>query len=733
LASYLKEDLNMTTKEIQKAYEGIINSLNKRELKIAFDSLQNFIHAENQLVFADELNVMQETYRQLLHYFVEGSKDPMQTKIYNELAISLYELNDKVIRRILMKDSPQLYYSVKRSLSAHNNNIASLIEDTGSSYYVNNLQGAEALINRLFKYIWTSDAITETEYDCINSSLTVEEKKTDEENRMHGMTILNCQIVSALTLGLLHFFDKKKLKLLFNAAESENEEVRVRAYIGIFLTMYIHQARISLYADIYNRLDTFVENREFTKYTDIIFERFILTRDTEKISTKLREEVIPEIIKLNPKFTSKIQFKDITPEQIENEMNPEWLEQFSNTKIGKKLEEFNRLQEEGSDVMHSSFVHLKSFPFFNEINNWFMPFISDNISFIETDNMSKSLDLFKQVGLICNSDLFSLYFGMRLMPQESKNLMLSQLESQLTEVSKQKKAELISKYDVSEQIAGRYIQDLYRFFKLFSHRNDFFDFFDQRLDFYNIPLLKPYILTEQLFNFAELYLRKDYYKDASDLYEQIKESNRNDDMYYQKTGYCKQMSGDFEGALQDYYKAELLNAESKWLMRRMAQCYKLLKMPEKAIEYFLHYERLEPDNISNLMNLGACYLETKNYQEALKYYFKVEYIDDEGQKALRPVAWCSFLSGKFDHARNYYKKILSHQPVSHDYMNAGHTEWALQNLKGAIEFYKKSIEAANNEYDKFYGEFHNDIPDLINAGIEKSEIPLVLDKLGYEL
>jgi tetratricopeptide (TPR) repeat protein len=718
----------MTTKEVQKVYESIINFLNKRELKIVFDSLQNLLYVENQVVFADELNDMQATYKQLLHYFVEGSKDPMQTKIYNELALSLYELNDKVCRRILIKDSPNLFYSIKRMSTTHNDNITSLVDAIVSSYYANDLQGAETSITHLFKQIWTADSLSETEYSGLDNSLA-----NKEENMAQGIIILNCQIVSALTLGLICFFDKKKLMLLFNAAESEDEEVKIRAYIGVFLTFYIHRSRISLYADIQNRLDTLAENLEFGKYMDIIFERFIQTRDTEKISTKLREEVIPEIIKLNPKFSSKIQFRDITSEQIENEMNPEWLEQFSNTKIGKKLEEFNRLQEEGSDVMHSSFVHLKNFPFFNEINNWFMPFISKSISFLNTDNMSKALDLFKQAGLICNSDLYSLYFGMKLMPDESRNLMLSQLENQLMEVNKQKKAELMTKYDISEYVAGRYIQDLYRFFKLFSRRSEFFDFFNQRLDFYNIPLLKPYIFTRQMFDFAELYLRKNYYQDALDLYEQIKESNKDNDMYYQKTGYCKQMSGDFKGALQDYYKAELLNAESKWLMRRMAQCYRSLRMPEKAIEYFINYDRLDPDNISNLMNSGSCYLETKNYQEALKCYFKVEYLDDGGQRALRPIAWCLFLSGKFDHARNYYKKILSLQPDSHDYMNAGHIEWALQNLKGAVEYYKKSVETVNNEYDKFYSEFSSDIPDLINAGIEKSEIPLVLDRLGYEL
>ncbi|MDR2148574.1 MAG: hypothetical protein LBE91_19210, partial [Tannerella sp.] len=93
----------MDIKEARKIYDNIVNFLNNRELKMAFDSLGNLMETANQIIFRDELNTKQETYRQLLHYFVEGSKDPMQTRIYNELVISLYELNDKLLQRILLK------------------------------------------------------------------------------------------------------------------------------------------------------------------------------------------------------------------------------------------------------------------------------------------------------------------------------------------------------------------------------------------------------------------------------------------------------------------------------------------------------------------------------------------------------------------------------------------------------------------------------------------------------
>ena len=70
-------------------------------------------------------------------------------------------------------------------------------------------------------------------------------------------------------------------------------------------------------------------------------------------------------------------------------------------------------------------------------------------------------------------------------------------------------------------------------------------------------------------------------------------------------------------------------------------------------------------------------------------------------------------------ARKYYKKILEAQPNMQDYLNAGHTEWVLQNNKAALDFYKQAVEKENGDWFKFYNQFEQDIPDLKKAGIEE--------------
>lgn len=718
----------MTLQEINKAYNRIIGSLDSKELKNAFDSIQSLISGSREISFQDKLNELQDTYKYMLRYRIEGAKDPMQEQIYNRIQTSSYELADRIRNKALAIESPLAFYSRRRSLQVQPNvTFENLHLQLSKHYATGNRAEYDAMLIVLFNKIWVSDPFTIEEAAVIKNILF--------DNELPFTA--GCQIVSALMLGLQTAFDPEKLMLLFDAANHENEEIKVRALISILLTLYVYRKRTALYPQITNRLDALSETPGFTKAIRTITLRFILARETEKITRKLQNEIIPEMMKLSPKISNKINLKDITPEQLGEEMNPEWENIFADSSLGKKMEEFSELQQEGADVMHSTFVHLKSFPFFRELSNWLLPFTTEHSSFGDRFNQNNGeklmLDSMTLAAFMCNSDKYSLYFSMMQLPEEAKKMMMNQFDSQATEMIQQNKEELISKRGKLEAITGQYIQDLYRFFKIYPGHLDFNDIFTMPLDFHNLSILRPYISDEEsLSSIAEFYLRKNYFSDALTIFNQLAETNQDSDILFQKIGYCKQMNDDLQGALDAYLRADLLNPGSKWVIRRIAGCYRSLKEPEEALKYYRRYEKLNPDNLSITISIGHCYLELRNYSEALKCFYKVDYLDGNN-KAWRPIAWCSFLTGKYDQARNYYKKILSNQPNTQDLLNAGHTEWALQNIKGAIEFYRQAVEKENRDFYKFQEEFNQDIPDLIVAGIEDTEISLMMDQLRYVL
>jgi tetratricopeptide (TPR) repeat protein len=714
----------MTLKEINQAYNRIISSLDNKEVKSAFDSLQSVISGNREYTFQDTLDQIQETYKYMLRYQMDGIKDPMQEDIYQNILTSAYELADQLRHSLLTPSSPLSFYSQRRQLqSSPEISLDQVHKQLVICYETGNTIKYEELQCLLFSKIWVSDPFTS------NDNVAIKE--------IWNTPILpfsvQCQVASALTLGLQASFDKEKLLLLFDAAQiSTSEEVRMRVFIGILLSLYKYRKRTPLYPKIAERLATLAEEPGFTQTIKSITLRFILARETEKISRKLRDEILPEMMKLN----KKTNLSDFGPD-LSDEKNPEWQNMFSDTSLGKKLEEFSELQQEGADLMHSTFIHLKNFSFFREISNWFLPFSSTHSMLgnrPETGNYKMNIpEAMMSFSFMCNSDKYSLCFSTMQLSEGTRRIMLGQLLSQISGMMEQNKEDAISKRGKAEIIAAQYIQDLYRFFKLHPAHPDFEDIFMWPLDFHNLPILQPYISDpESLITIAEYYLRKNYADDALTIYTHLAKTQKENDMLFQKIGYCLQMGGDIDGALEAYLHADLLNTGSKWLIRRIAGCYRSLKNPREAFKYYHRYEELSPDNLSVQINIGNCLLELKDYNEALKYYFKVDYLDTKSHKAWRPIAWCSFLTGRYDQARNYYKKIIQEDiPDMYDFLNAGHTEWALQNNRKAVEFYLLAIRKEEGNFYKFREQFIQDIPDLIVAGIRETEVPLMLDQLRY--
>ncbi|MDR1746293.1 MAG: tetratricopeptide repeat protein [Tannerella sp.] len=714
----------MTIKEINNSYQHIIELLDEGILNTAFDMLHSLIAGTQRIGFLNTLTQLQETYRYMLRYYAEGTDDPLREQIYINLRADAYKLADEIKHQALLTDAPTIYYINVRTTIKHPIDMQFLINSMIEDYEIENMPNYEFSLDWLFHKIWTTVFLSEEDVNAIRATF----------NDTTCCSPVKCQFVSALLLGLQASFDKKKMYLLFDAASlTDDDETRIRAFIAILLTLYTYRQRIPYYPGIRHRLETLAEMPDFKRILLTVIFRFILSRETESITHKLQEEFIPEMIKFTAKINPNIHSD--TPELSGNDMNPEWENIFSDSKLTKQMEEYSNLQEQGVDVMHSTFIHLKQFRFFNTVSNWFLPFTANHSEFKDMKESScLSIETILNASYLCNSDKYSLYLSFIHIPEGQRDVMIRQMDSQMREMNKLQAEDLKSKRSKAESIAGQYVQDLYRFYKLFPRRSDLVDIFQWKLDFHNLDILKPYLSDDETrMNIADFYLQRNHFDCAEPIYEQLITHITDDEMLYQKLGYCKQMNDNVQGALESYLRSELLNPDSKWLIRRIAGCYRTLKQPENALKYYLRYEQLTQGNVSAWINIGHCHLELGQYDEALKYYFKAEYLEPNNIKAWRAVAWCSFLAGKYEQAGNYYSKIIDKDPHLQDYINYGHTEWALQNFHEAIGHYQSALKKLDNNSVQFRELFKQDIPDLLRAGIKQSELCLMLDAIQLEL
>lgn len=738
----------MTDKELNIRYAEICSFLAERKLKPAFDRLKDLFIAEGFMVFNDKWLELDQTYHYMLQYTVEGINDPERQKVYRKLIVSAYELADTVNETIRLKQSSSIQYEKKRAFQNQfitdfksfqasldefyqHRELKMLIESEKNSTTETLIEADNhrKLLFKLFYHVWFRDRLNSEEIKFlrqffVNPSIQEAYKSL---------------IVSALTLSLQRFFDEEKFILLFDAYENQEVSINQRALVGLFITLFQYDSRMPYFPEITGRLKIWNENPEFKQNLENILIQLIRSKETEKLQQRIRDELLPEMIKISPNLKDKIKLDSLMEKGFSDDKNPDWAEIFSDSPgFVNKMEEFSEMQMEGADVFMGSFSMLKSFPFFNELANWFVPFFTENPEITGSIDLSSMVNrnflaTIGSAAVLCNSDKYSFCLSIQQLPKESLELMAEGLKTEMNQFREiEKDAELTAPSRNAGHVSNQYIQDLYRFYKLHPRRNNFDDIFSWPFDFHNKFSLGNILKEDEkiLRNVSEYYFSKNYLHEAADIFEYLLSVEKSGELF-QKLAFCYQKLGDYEKALKGYLQADLYDQNRLWNLKKIALCFRNLKQPDKALEYYKAAEKLNPDDLNNQLNVGHCLLELDQFDEALKCYFKVEYLDPGNRKVWRPIGWCSFLTGKKQQAEKYFGKLLEEEPGKHDLMNMGHVQWSLGNRKAALDYYKQSISKTGFSEAEFMVVFEEDLPQLLLHGIEKDDVPIMLDQLRY--
>lgn len=738
----------MTDKKLKIKYDGICNNLAERKLKPAFDQLKQLITENGLGIFYDEWRELDQTYHYMLQYTIEGIRDPERQAVYRKLIVSAFELADQVNEAIKLKYSSSIEYEKKRVFNGQfiadfglflseledfylHDELQSLAdqEKTGRSEKLSGVENHRLQMFKLFHHVWVRDGLNPEETAFLRKFFSSQSIQDSYKSL----------IVSALTLSLQRYFDEEKFTLLFDAFGLEETAINQRALVGLLITLYQYDSRMPFYPEITGRLKILNEEPDFKRNLERIVVQLIRSKETEKLQQRIRDELIPEMIKISPTLKDKINLDSLMEGGLSDDKNPDWQEIFKDSPgLMDKMEEFSELQMEGADVFIGSFAMLKSFPFFNETANWFIPFFVENPEIHEvvdvSDEVNRSfIETIGSAPILCNSDKYSFCFSIQSLPKENREFLTQGMKAELDQFNEiESDEELTTPGRKAEFVSNQYIQDLYRFYKLHPRKNDFDDIFNWRFDFHNKTTLGDILREDEkvLRNIAEYYFSKNYFDEAAGIFEYLLSIEKDGELY-QKVAFCYQKLGDYEKALESYRKAELYDLNRLWNLKKIALCYRNLKQPDKALEYYQEAEKLNPEDLNNLLNVGHCLLELDQFEEALKCYFKVEYLDPGNKKVWRPIGWCSFLTGKKEQAEKYFQKLIEEGPNKHDLMNMGHVQWSLGNRKEALDHYKRSISKTGFSEAEFMDVFEEDLPQLLQQGIDKDDVPIMLDQLRY--
>ena len=729
----------MNEQAIQEQYQHIVSLLEQKRLKEAQIQLEAFLWNCNDWTLRNRLEQAKVSYQYMLQYMRQGVNDPERQKLYRQLLAETRELAEQARISLLDEVSTHYYHALhknKRNMEAGYgmSSWLKVLESFPDDMAVCQLMpdNKQSLDSALQRHEETAQYLFLTTWG--NSGWTAEEEREARMYLESELLPVNdlCLFTGAVLLSLMECFDPRKFSWLLDAATHADTQVSQRALVIIAIVLHIHPNRLWLYPELEARLSLLNEDGSFGKQLNRVYIQLLRSQETEKIDKKMREEIIPEMMK-NVSIMRNMKY-GFEENMDEDDRNPDWEKAFEESGLGDKIREMNELQLEGADVYMSTFAQLKSYPFFQNPHNWFYPFDMQHSGIIREFGLKPTgdnaiLSLILQSGFFCNSDKYSLCFTMAHIPQAQRNMMLSQMTSQdLNELMDESKSSGLRQYaQRPDVISNQYIHDLYRFFKLSQRRHEFRDIFKEEIALHRIPALKDILRKpELLVTIADFHFRKEHPAEALGIYQEVIDMNYADADIFQKTGYCLQKEKRYKEAISAYRKEDVLKPDHIWTIRHLATCYRQLRDFASALEYYRKVEAMQPENRNVTFFIGSCLAEQERYEEALQCFFKLDLMENDCIKAWRAIGWCSFVSGKSEQAMRYYEKVLALKPIATDYLNAGHVALRLGNMEKAAELYGKAASESGNR-ETFLDMFDKDKETLIKLGIDENDIPLIRD------
>lgn len=731
----------MTSKNLKSTYKLVQDAAKNRHLGHAFTHLEALAMAASApWEIRSELERLRTDYGYLTQYALQGVEDARRAELLASMASSVVRIADSVMRHVEKDDSPKLYFSTIRYEKMQSDsdivgmmqNLMRLSSDLTSFEHGLKHESPDAALERrrtydeacarLFRRIWTAFPLNRSEIQALEESFA---SPVFAEGFKEFLT-------ESIYLGAMEYFDAGRLELLGKIyLSSTRPRIEFKALSGLLLSLWRHRNNpaVTLTPSPLSALFATLEEKATWK-ADVrtLFLEIARTRDTERLSRSMRDEVIPRLMKLRPDIMKKIDPKadrESIDSLIDSDFNPEWEEIFEQSGLGEKLRELNEQQSEGGDVMMGTFSSMKHYPFFNEVSNWFMPFSPEHSAVASSvgakgEELARLLDM---GGMMCDSDKYSLILSFSQVPEAARQTLFSQLHDADAQLAAIQAQSLNGERENRRNICNKHVQDLYRFYKLFRRKSEFPNPFEVPVNFAKLPFVSSDTFdAESLMLVGQFYFKRGYYPEALEIFEMLLDGDATAELF-QKCGYCHQQEGRLEEALKCYQRSELMRPDSMWTLRRIASCLKLLGRATDALPYFEKIAKEAPDDSRASLNLGHCLLETGDYRGALKQYFKVEYLSANSRKALRPIAWCLFLTGDYDRSATYYKKIFLDNPTGSDYLNMGHLSMALREYGEAVNYYRLASE---NGCD-IESALATDFPHLLAAGIASEMIDIVTD------
>ena len=727
----------MDRNSFELLYNDTISALNRNRLLDALDYIRGLLLNTDTVELNNELDSVKQDYAMMLAFMQQGGTDPQRAAIHRNLTNRSFALADKAARRFHLQHDKSLYTTTCNKHYATDAPTAERLMENADLLREKRQEGLSdeeenrALYDtydQLFELFWTSPLLNAAETERFR--LFIERQDTAGQAMLLG----------ALMLGAQRYFDPQKFRLLLHFCRSEETDVRARAVTAVVWLYMQYEPRFAHYPDLCHGLSMLAQEERLKSELALLQRQLLLSLDTSKAEKKLHNEILPDLLKNRNYQRNKMglsQMEEDLSKALRGEPNAEWENLQGNKQLADSMKAIISMGKEGIDINLGTFSALKGFTFFQSIAHWFTPFDerrSEVANIFPKGTGNTPIRLLMENGNFCDSDKYSLCLMLNQIMPAQRDTMLSQISAQLEGNEEQLQSHTGKGYADTADAYRRCLQDLYRFYKLYSRKTQFNDPFkrDQLLTRY--PLLAGMLKNANyLKEMASFLIKRECYRDAIDYIEEIlKEDTANAELL-QKIAFCYQHTDNLSKAIYYYQQADLLSPDNEWILRQMHLCYSASGRYEQELACLKKLEAMNPDNARLISETGFCLIQLGRYEEAAQRFYELEYKGERVLSSWRAIAWCSFKTGRLEQAEKYYKKLLREEKVTwEDCLNAGHTAWCDGRTADAIPRYRQYMELHKKQKKNaqaVLSPFDEDREELVRHGIDPLDIDLMRDIL----
>ena len=719
---------------VDEILSSAINNLMDKRLDVAIELLEQLYVQRPTLIGHSELEAVKNDYQLMVDYMERGFTDDKRASLYLSLLQRLYrvaadlEISWRCKNVIVYVDAFRISDHLNTSHDFIRSVLESFVSDVAMLSLLPEAERTEkakdlydrhqVFINRLFNTLWTSCQWSDD--DCAFYTGLMLSPMVD---------IVDQQLlVSAVTLGAMNQFDINKFKALTTVyQQSTDERVRQRALVGWVLSVFEGM-------DIFPEQDEIIrklcENKDTIRELYTLQIQFFYSQDTEKDNEKLQRDIMPYLVDGSNITIGRLGIVEKEEDSLENILNQD-AEDKRMEQMEEKVRKMMEMQKQGSDIYFGGFRQMKRFPFFNDLANWFTPFYIDHPALrttIERIGQPNILETITNQGNFCESDKYSLAFAMESI--------INQIPGNIKEMmgSEGAFAPMGTTLDKSNPtyICRAYIQDLYRFFRLYRSSNELINpFIDNHKSSFVADtfffVYKSFIgtgLDEYKMRLA-LYLYK--HKNMDKLVELMSTFHVEDANYNILMGYINLYFGKPDVAYQIFNMVLQEDTENQWALKGMARAAMDCEDYDTAEHTYSQLLRLEPDNINYAVKRCVTLLKTERYAEAREELFRLDYQYPDNMNVKRVFAWTMLLDKSLDKASQLYDLILSDAPMAEDYLNSGYCWWAQGNIGQAKNSFQTWITVTKGNKDRLLEEIRNDQKVLDLYGITEIDCLLMVN------